>query len=150
MKVVMALLAGLVFGIGLNLSGMTDPGKVISFLDLAGTWDPSLAFVMAGAVLVGLCTFPFVGGRQKPVLGDAFHLPTSTAIDRRLILGSLTFGVGWGLAGYCPGPVLASLFNGRAKPILFLVAMLAGMGIYEILERLNGRSKSKLATPKLQ
>ena len=150
MKVVMALLVGLLFGIGLILSGMTDPAKVVGFLDLAGLWDPSLAFVMGGAVLVGLCTFPFVSKRKKSVLGESLRLPTSTVIDRRLILGGLTFGVGWGVAGYCPGPVLASILNGGIKPIIFLGAMLAGMTLFEILERLNSRSKSKHDSPKLR
>ena len=150
MKAVMALLVGLLFGIGLILSRMTDPAKVVGFLDLAGLWDPSLAFVMGGAVVVGLCTFPFVSKRKKSVLGDALRLPTSTVIDRRLVLGGLTFGVGWGLAGYCPGPALASILNGSAKPIIFLGAMLAGMALFEIVERLNGRSKSKYAAPELQ
>ena len=150
MKVVMALLIGLLFGIGLILSGMTDPAKVVGFLDLAGIWNPSLAFVMGGAVLVGLSTFPFVSKRKKSVLGDALRLPTSTVIDRRLVLGGLTFGVGWGLAGYCPGPALASILNGGTKPIIFLGAMLVGMALFEIMERFNGRSKSKHVSPKLQ
>ena len=96
----MALIVGLLFGIGLILSGMSDPAKVLGFLDLAGNWDPSLAFVMGGAIIIGSLMFPFATKRPKSLLGDAMRLPTATQIDRRLVLGGLTFGVGWGLAGY--------------------------------------------------
>ena len=109
MQVLMALLTGIVFGLGLIVSGMTDPAKVIGFLDLAGKWDPSLAFVMAGAILVGLFAFRLAARREQAILGGAMRLPTARHIDRRLILGGLAFGAGWGLAGYCPGPALASL-----------------------------------------
>lgn len=138
----MALLAGLLFGLGLILSGMTDPAKVLGFLDLAGNWDPSLAFVMGGALLVGSLVFPFATKRPKSILGDALRLPTATRIDRRLVLGGLTFGVGWGLAGYCPGPALASLAQGGTKPLLFFVAMLAGMALFELLESIKSKSAS--------
>jgi uncharacterized membrane protein YedE/YeeE len=137
MQIVFAFAAGLVFGIGLIVSGMSDPSKVLGFLDLAGGWDPSLAFVMGGAVLVGLAAFRIAGKRQRTLLGGALHLPTATRIDRRLVLGGLTFGVGWGLAGYCPGPALASLASGRSEPLIFSAAMLAGMAIFELLERLQ-------------
>jgi uncharacterized membrane protein YedE/YeeE len=140
MKLLMALLAGLLFGLGLILSGMTDPAKVIGFLDLAGNWDPSLAFVMGGALLVGSLVFPFATKRPKSLLGDALRLPTATRIDRRLVLGGLTFGVGWGLAGYCPGPALASLAQGGTKPLVFFVAMLAGMTMFELLESIKSKS----------
>jgi uncharacterized membrane protein YedE/YeeE len=143
MKTFMALLAGLLFGLGLILSGMTDPSKIIGFLDLAGNWDPSLAFVMGGALLVGSLVFPFATKRPKSILGDAMRLPTATQIDRRLVLGGITFGVGWGLAGYCPGPALASLAQGGMKPILFFAAMLAGMALFEVLERVKNRSAYK-------
>jgi hypothetical protein len=136
-QIVFAFAAGLVFGIGLIVSGMSDPAKVLGFLDLAGEWDPSLAFVMGGAVLVGLAAFRIAGKRQRTLLGGALHLPTATRIDRRLVLGGLTFGVGWGLAGYCPGPALASLASGRSEPLIFSAAMLAGMAIFELLERLQ-------------
>jgi uncharacterized membrane protein YedE/YeeE len=139
MKVFMALLAGLLFGLGLILSGMTDPSKVLGFLDLAGDWDPSLAFVMGGALLIGSLVFPLAVKRPKSILGDAMRLPTATQIDRRLVLGGLTFGVGWGLAGYCPGPALASLAQGGTKPLLFFIAMLAGMALFEVLERMKSR-----------
>mgnify|MGYP000252296470 CR=1 FL=1 len=120
-------LVGLLFGWGLLISGMTDPGKVIGFLDLAGAWDPSLAFVMGGGVLVGLVGFTLAKKRTQSFLGSALHLPTSRDIDRRLVLGSLTFGVGWGLAGLCPGPALTSLGFGSEAIWLFVPAMLAGM-----------------------
>lgn len=139
MNILIALLVGLVFGIGLIVSGMTDPAKVTGFLDLAGNWDPSLAFVMGGAILVGLVAFRVAAGRERSLLGEAMRLPTATRIDRRLVLGSLAFGAGWGLAGYCPGPALASLATGDAKPLLFTVAMVAGMSLFELLEWFGGR-----------
>jgi uncharacterized membrane protein YedE/YeeE len=139
MNVFMALLAGLLFGLGLILSGMTDPSKVLGFLDLAGNWDPSLAFVMCGAVLVASLAFPFVVKRPTSILGDAMRLPTATQIDRHLVLGGLTFGAGWGLAGYCPGPALASLAQGGTKPLLFYIAMLGGMAVFELFERMKTR-----------
>lgn len=145
MKILMALLAGLLFGLGLILSGMTDPAKVLGFLDLSGNWDPSLALVMGGALLVGSLAFPFVVKRPKSILGDALRLPTTTQIDRRLVLGGLTFGVGWGLAGYCPGPALASLAQGGMKPLLFFIAMLAGMAMFELFERIRPKSADRLA-----
>jgi uncharacterized membrane protein YedE/YeeE len=136
MHIVIALMVGLLFGIGLIVSGMTDPSKVIGFLDLAGRWDPSLGLVMGGAILVGLVAFRFAATRDKSLLGDVMRLPRSGQIDRRLVLGSLAFGIGWGLAGYCPGPALASLAGGGAKPLIFGAAMLAGMVIFALLERL--------------
>jgi uncharacterized membrane protein YedE/YeeE len=139
MHIITALLAGLVFGIGLIISGMTDPSKVIGFLDLAGRWDPSLGFVMGGAILVGLVAFRFASRREQSLLGDAMRLPRATQVDRRLLLGALAFGIGWGLAGYCPGPALASLASGGAKPLIFGAAMLAGMAIFELLQRLAVR-----------
>lgn len=135
MHILTALIVGLVFGIGLIVSGMTDPAKVLGFLDLGGAWDPSLAFVMGGAILVGSIAFRFAGRRERSLLGEAMHLPGATRIDRRLVLGSLAFGAGWGLAGYCPGPALASLASAGLKPLVFTLAMLAGMGIFEVLER---------------
>jgi uncharacterized membrane protein YedE/YeeE len=137
MQILMALVAGLLFGIGLIVSGMTDPAKVTGFLDLAGPWDPSLAFVMGGAILVGIFAFRFAGKRERSFLGAAMRLPTATRIDRRLVLGSLAFGAGWGLAGYCPGPALASLASGGLKPMIFTLAMLAGMAVFEVLERVS-------------
>ena len=135
MQILMALVAGLVFGLGLILSGMTNPAKVIGFLDLAGNWDPSLALVMAGAIAVSFVPFRMARNRSMALLGGPIRLPTASDIDRRLVLGSLAFGVGWGLAGYCPGPALASLLSGGAKPLLFVISMLAGMAIFELLQR---------------
>jgi uncharacterized protein len=128
-------LIGLLFGWGLLISGMTDPGKVLGFLDLAGAWDPSLAFVMGGGVLVGLVGFALAKKRTTSFLGSAMHLPTSRDIDRRLVLGSLTFGAGWGLAGFCPGPGIVAMGAGESKAALFVVAMIAGMWAFELLNR---------------
>jgi uncharacterized membrane protein YedE/YeeE len=133
MQLFMALLSGLLFGAGLIISGMTDPSKVIGFLDVAGRWNPSLAFVMGGAVLVGLVAFR-LARRRSAVFGGPIQLPSMKHIDRRLVLGSVAFGLGWGLAGYCPGAALASLAAG-GKPLIFSLSMLAGMLIFEIQER---------------
>lgn len=134
MQIITALLAGLVFGIGLILSGMTDPSKVIGFLDLAGNWDPSLAMVMVGAIMVGFVGFRIAGARSETFLGEKLYLPTRNDIDPRLVIGAAIFGVGWGLGGYCPGPALTSLGTGGAKPVIFVLAMVAGMAIYEWLD----------------
>jgi uncharacterized membrane protein YedE/YeeE len=141
MHIAMALLVGLLFGIGLIVSGMTDPAKVIGFLDLAGRWDPSLGLVMGGAVTVAMVAFRVASERTRSLLGDVMRLPTASQIDRRLVLGGLAFGAGWGLAGYCPGPALASLAGGSANALLFVAAMLAGMVMFEWLERRPGRHK---------
>jgi uncharacterized membrane protein YedE/YeeE len=132
-----SLVAGAVFGIGLIVSGMADPAKVLGFLDLAGAWDPSLAFVMAGAVLVGAIAFTFVRKRRLSLLGLPMRMPTASQFDRRLVGGSLLFGVGWGIAGFCPGPALVALGMGEQKALMFVVAMLLGMGLFEFLERRN-------------
>lgn len=126
---------GLLFGWGLLISGMTDPGKVLGFLDLAGEWDPSLAFVMGGAILVGVAGFAVAKKRTSSFLGSAMQLPTSRDIDRRLVIGSLTFGAGWGLAGFCPGPALVTMGSGEPKAALFVVAMIGGMALFEVLDR---------------
>lgn len=143
MQVIMAFMVGLVFGIGLIVAGMTDPAKVQGFLDLAGQWDPSLALVMGGAILVGLLVFPFAAKRERALLGDIMRMPSATRIDRRLVVGGLAFGAGWGLAGFCPGPALASLASGRVEVWLFTGAMLAGMGIFELLERTSGATPAR-------
>ncbi|MEF7612587.1 YeeE/YedE family protein [Aquincola sp. MAHUQ-54] len=130
-----ALLAGLVFGLGLIVSGMADPAKVLAFLDLAGSWDPSLALVMGGAVAVGLPAFALARRRRTAWLGAPMQLPTARQVDRRLIGGSVLFGLGWGLAGFCPGPGLVASAMGEAKALVFVVAMLLGMGLFELLER---------------
>ena len=130
-----AFAAGLIFGLGLILSGMTDPSKVIGFLDLAGRWDPSLAFVMVGAIMVGLAAYGVARKRTVSFLGGAMRLPTDRQIDRRLVLGSVVFGAGWGLGGFCPGPALVSLGAATVKAAAFVLAMLAGMALYEAVER---------------
>jgi uncharacterized membrane protein YedE/YeeE len=135
MTVFTSLLAGLLFGLGLIVSGMADPAKVVGFLDLAGAWDPSLAFVMAGAIAVGLIAFAIAGKRAVSFLGADMKLPTARHIDRRLVGGSLLFGIGWGVAGFCPGPGLVALGMGEAKAAVFVAAMLAGMALFEGLER---------------
>lgn len=145
MPIVSAFIVGLVFGIGLIVSGMTNPAKVQGFLDLAGKWDPSLAFVMGGAILVGLVAFRFAGKRERSLLGEAMRLPTATSIDRRLVLGGLAFGAGWGLGGFCPGPALASLATGGSKALVFTGAMLAGMLVFEILERRTAGTRTRTA-----
>ena len=141
-----ALAAGFVFGIGLILSGMTDPGKVIGFLDVFGDWDPSLAFVMAGAILVGFFAFALAGRRARTFLGGAMHLPTRRDVDGRLVGGSIVFGIGWGLAGFCPGPALVSFAAGVEKAAVFVAGMLAGMVIYHALERLVHEPRRRRAT----
>lgn len=142
MHALSAFAVGLIFGIGLIIAGMTDPSKIIGFLNLAGPWDPSLALVMGGAVAVGLIAFALARRRTNAFLGGAMHLPTARQIDRRLVLGSLVFGIGWGLAGYCPGPAVVSVGMGQDKAVVFVLAMLAGMGIYELLERFRQRRES--------
>lgn len=134
MRIVAAFVAGLVFGLGLLLSGMADPAKVLGFLDLAGAWDPSLALVMVGAIALAAVAFARVRGRARSLLGDPLQLPTKRAIDRRLIVGALLFGAGWGLAGFCPGPALVALGMGVPHALVFVAAMLAGMGLFEWLE----------------
>ena len=136
MFVAAAFAAGLIFGIGLIVSGMVNPAKVQGFLDLAGRWDPSLALVMVGAIAVGAVAFAIAGRRTESLLlRSPMRLPTATSIDARLVLGSLAFGVGWGLAGFCPGPAVVGLGTGLAKPLVFVVAMLAGMVAYELLQK---------------
>jgi len=130
-----AFLVGLLFGLGLILSGMTDPGKVQGFLDLAGAWDPSLAFVMGGAILVGLGAFALARRRTTAFLGGAMQLPQRRDIDRPLVVGSLVFGVGWGLAGFCPGPALVALGAGHWQALLLTAAMLAGMVLHDLPAR---------------
>ena len=135
MPVFTAFLAGLVFGIGLIISGMADPPKVLAFLDLAGPWDPSLALVMGGAIAIGVVGFGLATRRTRSLLGLPMNLPVLRHLDRRLILGSLAFGVGWGLVGLCPGPAIVALSTGAPKAALFMLAMLAGMILFEVLER---------------
>ncbi|MBL0718295.1 YeeE/YedE family protein [Piscinibacter sp. Jin2] len=133
MSLFISALSGLVFGLGLILSGMANPAKVSGFLDLAGAWDPSLALVMGGAVGVGLIGFALAKRRRSAWNGDAIDLPTSTVIDRRLLIGGLLFGAGWGIGGYCPGPALVSAGSGSSAGLLFVGAMLAGMALHDRL-----------------
>ncbi len=127
MQRVIEFLLGLAFGMGLLISGMTDPAKVLGFLDVSGLWDPSLAFVMGGGVMVGLLGFGLAKRKHASLSGAPFHWPTITQIDRPLVLGSLMFGVGWGLAGFCPGPALVAMAAGYDKALVFVIAMLIGM-----------------------
>jgi len=135
-----AFAVGAIFGVGLIVSGMFNPAKVLGFLDLAGRWDPSLALVMVGAVAVGAIGFGVAGKRNQSLLGEPMQLPQNRRIDARLLLGSLTFGVGWGLAGFCPGPALVALGVGRIEAVVFVVAMLCGMLAFEALQRLHSSS----------
>lgn len=134
-----AFLAGLLFGLGLLLSGMANPAKVLGFLDLAGAWDPSLALVMAGAILVGWMAFTVAGRRTRSILDEPIRLPTRHDIDLRLVLGATGFGIGWGLAGFCPGPAVVALGAGELKAVVFVLAMLSGMALFEVLEHRHAR-----------
>ena len=145
MTIFTSLLAGLVFGLGLILSGMANPAKVLGFLDLGGAWDPSLAFVMAGAIAVGVVAFAVARRRTRSFLGTAMQLPTSRDIDRRLVMGGVLFGIGWGVAGFCPGPGLVALGMGEIKALVFVAAMLVGMGAFEWLERRKQASVPRAA-----
>lgn len=133
-RLLVALAAGTIFGFGLSLSGMVDPARVIGFLDVAsGHWDPSLAFVLGGALLVALPGMAFQRTLTRPALDEHFHLPAATAIDPPLLLGSAIFGAGWGLAGFCPGPAVASLSIGLVSSFIFAAAMVAGMMLHDRL-----------------
>lgn len=131
MQILTALACGAIFGLGLSLSGMLDPARVRGFLDVGGAWDPSLAFVLGGAVMVAFAGMVMRRRLRQPAFDDSFHLPATTPIDTRLILGSAIFGIGWGLAGFCPGPALAALSLGLTPVMLFVLAMLAGMTTYD-------------------
>lgn len=129
-----AFVCGLLFGLGVLLAGMADPAKVLAFLDLAGDWDPSLALVMVGAIGAAALPLNLAQRRARSLLGGTMQMPTRRDLDARLVLGSLLFGVGWGIAGICPGPALAVLLSGHWQPLLFVAAMLAGMLIFAALE----------------
>lgn len=135
MLVLTSLLAGLLFGLGLIISGMANPVKVQGFLDLAGNWDPSLALVMAGAIGIGGVTFMLARRRQLSLLGLPMQLPANNTITARLVLGSAAFGIGWGMAGFCPGPALVAMGAGYPKAAGFVAAMVVGMGVFELAER---------------
>ena len=130
-----AALAGLVFGIGLGVSQMVNPAKVLAFLDIAGDWDPSLAFVMGGAVAVSAIGFHFILRRPRPLLAPEFPAPSGSSIDSRLVGGAAVFGIGWGLVGLCPGPAIASLAYGRAESVTFLAALVLGMALARLVPR---------------
>lgn len=133
MKILFALFTGLVFGAGIAISSMMDPAKVLNFFDIAGTWDLSLAFVMGGAVLVTFIGYRLVWRREKPLFDDRFQVPTSTVLDARLIGGSALFGIGWGIAGFCPGAAIPALGTGRWEVALFLVAVVVGFYIRRLV-----------------
>ncbi len=130
-----ALLSGLIFGLGLILAGMANPQKVLAFLDISGAWDPSLALVMGGAIAIALPAFALAAKHNRSFLGQPINLPASQVIDKRLILGSIAFGIGWGVAGICPGPALVLLGTGNIEAMIFVGAMLSGMIVFEILQR---------------
>jgi uncharacterized protein len=148
MKTFTALIAGLVFGLGLIVSGMANPAKVLGFLDFAGRWDPSLAFVMAGAIAVGALAFGLAARRETTLLGEPMRLPPTRHIDAPLVVGSVLFGIGWGVAGFCPGPALVALGMGQGKALVFVAAMLTGMGLFEVLEL--GRRSREQGAPRAQ
>lgn len=131
MKMFVALFSGLLFGLGLVVSGMANPAKVIGFLDVAGDWDPTLAFVLGGALLVTIPAFRLILARTRPVLAEEFDLPKKKSLDVRLLGGSALFGVGWGLGGFCPGPAVTALASGLAPVFVFVAAMVAGMALYK-------------------
>lgn len=137
-----ALIAGLIFGLGLTISEMVNPAKVLAFLDLLGNWDPSLAFVMGGALIVTAIGYRLAWTRPKPVFAERFEVPGNRQIDARLAIGAVLFGVGWGLVGLCPGPAISALTFGGLPVIVFLVAMAAGMAIFEVFEHMTSRAKA--------
>ncbi len=144
-KHVLIYLIGLTFGLGISISGMANPAKVINFFDFAGTWDPSLAFVMGGAVTVAFIGYRLVFRRAAPIWGKGFSLPGTRQIDARLIGGSLVFGIGWGIAGFCPGGALPALGTGRSEVFIFVVALVAGILLAKALQRVSARKKPKAA-----
>lgn len=139
-EALVAFFCGLLFAIGLGISGMTQPAKVTGFLDFFGTWDASLIFVMVGGILVYTIGYRFTVKRPKPLFSEAFKIPTLRKVDRPLALGSALFGMGWGLAGFCPGPALVSFASLKFEPIVFVVSMIVGMTVFELQERLRKRS----------
>lgn len=139
-----AFASGLIFAIGLGLAGMTQPSKVVGFLDLFGDWDPSLAFVMIGAIAVNAVAYRIVAGRTAPLLGGIFQIPTRRDIDKRLVFGAALFGLGWGLMGYCPGPGIVSLASTAPSAVLFVASMFAGMYLFTLYDaRVSASAPSK-------
>ncbi len=139
-----AVASGLIFGLGLILAGMANPAKVLGFLDLSGAWDPSLALVMGAAIVIGAIAFAIAKKRHLSYLGLSMHLPTNRVIDQSLILGSMAFGIGWGLAGICPGPAIVLLGAGSFKGLIFFIAMMIGMGLYELLESRKNKAANQV------
>jgi uncharacterized membrane protein YedE/YeeE len=137
MQIALSFLSGMIFGLGLAISGMANPAKVLNFFDVLGGWDPSLAFVMAGALAITFIGYRFILMRRAPALTERFHLPSAGDIDARLILGSALFGLGWGLTGFCPGPAVASLLTMSVEPVIFILAMVAGMLVAARLPQLR-------------
>lgn len=150
MRILSALVIGLIFGVGIAISGMMNPAKVLNFFDLAqiwdGTWDPSLAFVMGGALAVTIPGYRLVFGRPAPVLENRFQLPDTRVIDRRLVLGSGVFGIGWGIAGFCPGGALPALGTGRIEPFLFVAALIGGLLIARAVQARSLPPRARPAT----
>ncbi|MDG4650573.1 YeeE/YedE family protein [Roseibacterium sp. SDUM158017] len=145
MHLILVYLIGVIFGTGIVVSGMSNPAKVINFFDVAGTWDPSLAFVMGGAVIVTFIGYRLVLGRQRPIFEGRFNLPTARKLDARLLGGSAAFGVGWGIAGFCPGGALPALGTGRPEVLVFVGAMLAGIFAARFVQSLS-RPRSAAAS----
>lgn len=137
-------LLGLLFGLGLILSGMTNPAKVQNFLDLTGMWDPSLALVMGGAIAVGVFAFTFAKRKKQSILGQVMDWPTETKITYRLCIGSALFGIGWGIAGFCPGPALVAMASGVKQAFIFVVAMLVGSLLCQLRDKLRSKIDNKL------
>lgn len=136
-KVIISFAAGLLFGFGLLISGMSNPAKVLNFLDIFGTFDPSLLFVMGGAVVTVFLGYKFILKREKPLMAEQFYIPTRKDIDRRLIIGAALFGIGWGIAGFCPGPALTSLLMGSEGILYFMPSMIIGLAIARKLNNLK-------------
>lgn len=130
-----ALVVGFVFAIGLGISGMTQPQKVVGFLDLFGNWDPSLIFVMVGGIIVHFATYKLIRKRKSPLLSKDWHVPTKKEITPALVIGSLLFGIGWGLGGFCPGPAVTSLASFEPKPYIFVLSMIVGMFLFRLVDK---------------
>jgi uncharacterized membrane protein YedE/YeeE len=145
-----ALLAGTLFGLGLAVSGMANPAKVLAFLDVAGSWDPTLACVMIGALAVTMPAFRYVLNRTQPWFADAFTMPTRNDLDPRLMIGAVLFGIGWGLAALCPGPALTDLITGRVEIVGFVAAMLAGMLLFDWVDAAVGPRRGPTADTSLR
>ena len=130
---VIALLCGTLFGAGLHISGMSDTAKVIGFLDITGQWDPSLAFVMGSALLITTIGYRLILAKEKPIFASVFALPEASYLDRKLLIGSALFGIGWGMVGYCPGPALASILFGYTETVLFVASMFGGFILHRLI-----------------